>query len=48
MLLAGALVLVILGWRRKRAGVEAAKPEGGKLTVAEEARLARLINPGES
>jgi cytochrome c-type biogenesis protein CcmH len=47
VLLGGALVLVLFGRRRNRRGAEAAKPEGGNLTVAEEARLARLINPGE-
>jgi cytochrome c-type biogenesis protein CcmH len=48
VLLGGALVLVLIARRRNRRGVaDAAKPEGGSLTVAEEARLAGLIKPGE-
>jgi cytochrome c-type biogenesis protein CcmH len=48
VLLGGALVLVLIARRRNRRGVaDAAKPEGGSLTVAEETRLARLIKPGE-
>jgi cytochrome c-type biogenesis protein CcmH len=48
VLLGGALVLVLIARRRNRRAVaDAAKPEGGSLTVAEETRLARLIKPGE-
>jgi cytochrome c-type biogenesis protein CcmH len=48
VLLTGALVLVMLARRRARHGTtDAAKPEGGNLTAAEEAKLAGLINPRE-
>src|SRR5262249_35301727 len=46
---AGALALVLMARRRKRRGLtDAAKPEGGGLTAAEEARLAKLLKSGES
>jgi cytochrome c-type biogenesis protein CcmH len=45
----GALILVVLSRRRTRRGAaDVGKPEGGNLTDAEEARLARLINPRET
>jgi cytochrome c-type biogenesis protein CcmH len=40
----GAIALVLIARRRKRRGLtDAAKPEGGNLTTAEEARLAKLL-----
>jgi cytochrome c-type biogenesis protein CcmH len=40
----GALGLVLIARRRKRRGLaDAAKPEGGTLSAAEEARLAKLL-----
>ena len=48
-LVGGALVLVLVNRRRSRRGaIDTAKPEGGNLTAAEEARLARLINARET
>jgi len=48
-LVGGALVLVLVNRRRSRRGaIDTAKPEGGNLTPAEEARLARLINARET
>jgi cytochrome c-type biogenesis protein CcmH len=47
-LVGGALVLLLFARRRNRRSSDAAKAEGGSLSVAEEARLARLINSGES
>jgi len=48
-LVGGALVLVLVIRRRIRRGAtDTAKPEGGNLTPAEEARLARLLNTRES
>jgi cytochrome c-type biogenesis protein CcmH len=48
VLLGGALVLLVFARRRNRRGAEVAKPEGGNLSVAEETRLARLMNSGDS
>ena len=40
----GVLALVLMARRRKRRGpTDAAKPEGGNLTAAEETRLAKLL-----
>ena len=48
-LIGGALMLVVVIRRRTRRGaIDTAKPQGGNLTPAEEARLARLINARES
>ena len=48
-LIGGALVLVLVNRRRSRRGaIDTGKPEGGNLTPAEEARLARLINARET
>jgi cytochrome c-type biogenesis protein CcmH len=48
-LIGGALVLVLVNRRRSRRGAtDTAKPEGGNLTPAEEARLARLVDARES
>jgi cytochrome c-type biogenesis protein CcmH len=45
LLLGGALVLVLIAYRRNRRGLDdVAKPAGGSLTAAEEARLAELTN----
>jgi cytochrome c-type biogenesis protein CcmH len=47
-LIGGVLALVWVGRRRSRRGLtDLGKPEGGSLTAAEEARLARLINSGD-
>jgi cytochrome c-type biogenesis protein CcmH len=49
LLLAGALVLLLVARRRKQRGLsDAAKPQGGSLTPAEEARLAKLLKSGET
>jgi cytochrome c-type biogenesis protein CcmH len=48
VLAGGALVLLLFARRRNRRNVNIGKPEGGNLSVAEEARLARLMNSGES
>jgi cytochrome c-type biogenesis protein CcmH len=49
VLIGGALVLVLVAQRRKRrGGLDATKPEGGNLTPAEQARLARLIDAQKS
>jgi cytochrome c-type biogenesis protein CcmH len=43
----GALALALIARRRSRRGLaDASKPEGGALTEAEEARLARLLKSG--
>ncbi|SRR6266540_2347289 len=43
----GVLALVLIARRRKRRGLaDTAKPEGGTLTAAEEARLAKLLKSG--
>jgi cytochrome c-type biogenesis protein CcmH len=48
-LIGGALVLVLVNRRRSRRGAtDTAKPQGGNLTPAEEARLARLVDARES
>jgi cytochrome c-type biogenesis protein CcmH len=48
-LIGGVLALVFIGRRRSRRGLtDLGKPEGGSLTSAEEARLARLMNAGDS
>jgi cytochrome c-type biogenesis protein CcmH len=48
-LIGGVLALVFIGRRRSRRGLtDLGKPEGGSLTPAEEARLARLMNAGDS
>jgi cytochrome c-type biogenesis protein CcmH len=45
----GAFALVLLARRRQRRGpADAAKPEGGTLTAAEQARLAHLLKSGET
>jgi len=47
----GALALLVMGWRRsRRAAATGAppRPEDGKLTAAEEARLAKLLKSGET
>ncbi len=45
VLLAGALVLLLFARRRARGGLtDAAKPEGGILSPAEQAQLARIMN----
>ena len=49
VLVGGALALVLLARRRTRRGsLDVAVPEGGNLTPAEEARLARLMKSGEA
>jgi cytochrome c-type biogenesis protein CcmH len=49
LLCGGALVLVLVARRRKRRGLtDTAKPEGGALSAAEEARLAKLLKSGET
>jgi cytochrome c-type biogenesis protein CcmH len=48
-LLGGALALFLVARRRSRRGpADVVQPEGGNLTPAEEARLARLLNARES
>jgi cytochrome c-type biogenesis protein CcmH len=48
-LVGGAFALVLLARRRQRRGpADAAKPEGGTLTAAEQARLAHLLKSGET
>jgi cytochrome c-type biogenesis protein CcmH len=48
-LLGGALALFLVARRRSRRGLaDVAKPDGGNLTPAEEARLARLMEARES
>jgi len=48
-LLGGALALVLFTRRRKGTGATGAdKPDGGRLTRAEEAQLARLLKSGET
>jgi cytochrome c-type biogenesis protein CcmH len=48
-LIGGALALVLVARRRSRRGLsDAAVPQGGNLTPAEEARLARLMNSRET
>src|SRR5438876_133980 len=43
----GVIALMLIARRRKRRGLtDAAKPEGGNLTAAEEARLAKLLKSG--
>ena len=45
----GALALVLIARRRSRRGLaDPAKPEGGTLTPAEQARLAKLLKSGET
>jgi cytochrome c-type biogenesis protein CcmH len=45
----GAIVLLLMARRRARRGLtDAAKPEGGMLTEAEQARLAKLLKSGET
>jgi cytochrome c-type biogenesis protein CcmH len=49
VLAGGALALVLLARRRTRRGaLDLTVPEGGNLTPAEEARLARLMKSGEA
>ena len=49
VLIGGAMILMVLSRRRSGRGTaDVSKPEGGNLTNAEAARLARLINSGES
>ena len=47
VLLGGGLVLLWVVWRRSRSGAAPAGREVEALTPAEEARLARLMQPGE-
>jgi len=48
LLLGGAVVLLVVARRRKARGLtDTAKPEGGSLTPAEEARLARAAAEGD-
>ena len=47
VLLGGGLVLVWVVWRRSRSGAAPGGREVEALTPAEEARLARLMQPGE-
>ena len=48
-LVGGAFALVLLARRRQRRGLaDAAKPQGGSLTAAEQARLAHLLKSGET
>jgi cytochrome c-type biogenesis protein CcmH len=48
-LVGGAFALVLLARRRQRRGLaDAAKPQGGTLTAAEQARLAHLLKSGET
>jgi cytochrome c-type biogenesis protein CcmH len=48
-LIGGMVVLLLVGRRRHRGGAaEVARPEGGHLTPAEEARLKRLMNTRET
>lgn len=49
LLVGGALALVLIVRRRKQRGLtDTAQPQGGMLTPAEEARLARLMNSRET
>jgi cytochrome c-type biogenesis protein CcmH len=49
LLIGGAFALVVVARRRSRRGqADAAKPQGGTLTAAEEARLASLLKSGET
>jgi cytochrome c-type biogenesis protein CcmH len=49
LLIGGAVVLVIMARRRKKRGLaDPAKPQGGALSSAEEARLASLLKSGEA
>jgi len=49
LLIGGALALAFIARRRSQRGLtDAAKPEGGSLTAAEEARLAGLLKSGET
>ena len=49
LLVGGALALVLIVRRRKQRGLtDAGQPQGGMLTPAEEARLARLMNSRET
>jgi cytochrome c-type biogenesis protein CcmH len=47
LLLGGALVLLVVGRRRSRAGIAPAGREAEVLTQAEETRLARLMQPSD-
>jgi cytochrome c-type biogenesis protein CcmH len=47
VLVGGGLVLLWVVWRHRRSGGAPAGREGEALTPAEEARLARLMQPGE-
>ena len=48
LLLGGALALLLMARRRSKAGPDGqARPEDGKLTAEEEARLAKLLKSGE-
>jgi cytochrome c-type biogenesis protein CcmH len=49
LLIGGAFLLGLIAWRRSRRGLtDAARVQGGTLTAAEEARLARLLDSRES
>jgi cytochrome c-type biogenesis protein CcmH len=49
LLFGGAIALVVVARRRKNRGLgDAAQPQGGTLTAAEQARLAQLTNAGEA
>jgi len=47
VLIGGALVLLVIAWRRSRRASSPAGREVAGLTPAEEARLARLMQPGD-
>jgi cytochrome c-type biogenesis protein CcmH len=47
VLVGGALVLLVIAWRRRAPGDSPAGREGEALTPAEEARLARLMQAGD-
>jgi cytochrome c-type biogenesis protein CcmH len=47
VLVGGALVLLVIAWRRRALGDSPVGREGGALTPAEEARLARLMQAGD-
>jgi cytochrome c-type biogenesis protein CcmH len=49
LLIGGAIALLFIARRRSERGLaDPAKPEGGSLTPAEEARLAALLKSGET
>jgi cytochrome c-type biogenesis protein CcmH len=49
LLFGGAIALVVVARRRKNRGLgDAAQPQGGTLTAAEQARLAQITNAGEA